>query len=217
MAQRPIVLITGFEPFGGSAENPSAVLVERLAAQGHSDADLVCEVLPVVGGTGAGSAQDRLASLVRRHRPDAVVCFGEAHLRGEVSVERVAVNLRDYRIPDNSGTQVRDLPVVEGAPDARFATLPVRGIVDAVRAAGIPAGDSLSAGAFLCNEVMFRALQLGHERHGAMIAGFVHLPQLESQHRLRPCAARPIAERELLLAGSVVVAEVARGIAPRLA
>lgn len=219
MRHRPLLLLTGFEPFGGSAENPSATLVGLLGRDGHSAAELACAVLPVVGGTDPGSAQAILAELVRRHRPDAVVCFGEAHLRGEVSVERVAVNLRDYRIPDNAGAQVRDLPVEAGAPDARFATLPVRAIVEALRADGIPAGDSLTAGAFLCNEVMFRALELGVSASGgtAMLAGFVHLPQLESQHRVRPCAARPIAEAELLRAGSIVVAEVARACAPRVA
>lgn len=217
MRHRPLLLLTGFEPFGGSAENPSATLVDLLGRDGHSAAELACAVLPVVGGTGPGSAQAILSELVGRRRPDAVVCFGEAHLRGEVSVERVAVNLRDYRIPDNAGAQARDLPVEAGAPDARFATLPVRAIVEALRADGIPAGDSLTAGAFLCNEVMFRALELGVSAGTGMLAGFVHLPQLESQHRVRPCAARPIAEAELLRAGSIVVAEVARACAPRVA
>ena len=212
MAQRPVILVTGFEPFGGSSENPSAVLAERLLASGHPDATVVGAVLPVIGGTGAGSARHLLDRLIDEHRPDAVVCLGEAHLRGEVSVERIAVNLRDYRIADNAGVSAANEPVVPGSPDAWFTTLPVDAMVAGLRAAGIPAGRSLSAGTFLCNEVMFHALDHARRGGSAMLAGFVHLPQLESQHRVRPVDARPIAPAELLRAGEVIVAEISRSM-----
>lgn len=217
MAHRPTILVTGFEPFGGSSENPSAVLVARLLGATHPDAELVGAVLPVVGGTAAGSARHLLDRLIDIHRPDAVVCFGEAHVRGEVSVERIAVNLRDYRIADNAGELVANMPVVDGSPDAWFATLPVDAIVSGLRDLGIPAGRSLSAGTFLCNEVMFHALDRAKRTRSGAVAGFVHLPQLESQFRDRPVDARPISVDELVRAGEVVVAEVARAIPPRLA
>jgi pyroglutamyl-peptidase len=121
----------------------------------------------------------------------------------------VAVNLRDYRIADNSGAFAEDSPVVADAADARFATLPVRAIVDAVRAEGIPAGLSLSAGTYLCNEVMFHSLERAARGLAPAISGFIHVPQLEAQHVLRPTDARPITERELLAAAGAVLRTVA--------
>jgi pyroglutamyl-peptidase len=212
MEHRPTILVTGFEPFGGSAENPSAVLAGHLVASGHPEATVVGGVLPVVGGTETDSARHALDRLIDTHRPEAVICFGEAHVRGEVSVERVAVNLRDYRIADNAGRSAADEPVVPGSPDAWFATLPVNEIVAKLRAEGVPAGRSLTAGTFLCNEVMFHALDRAQREGSGMLAGFVHLPQLESQHRLRPVDARPIPLDELLRAGEVVVAETSRAL-----
>ena len=126
------VLVTGFEPFGGSGTNPSAMAAERLRAMRIRGAEVRTAVLPVVGGTAAGSARAAVDGLVDAFVPDAVVHFGEAHLRGEVSVERVAVNLRDYRVADNAGVTVADEPVIAGAPAAHFATLPVRAIAEAV-------------------------------------------------------------------------------------
>lgn len=205
MQRAPVILVTGFEPFGGSPVNPSEVLVRALGAGESGRARVVPAVLPVVGGEGAGSARATLDALLDLHRPDACILFGEAHVRGEVSVERIAVNLRDYRIADNAGAVATDAPVVRGSPDARFATLPVHGIVGAVRAAGVPAGQSMTAGTFLCNEVMFHALDRSARDGVPGIAGFVHLPQLESQHRIRPCDARPITETELVRAGRAVV------------
>ena len=212
MPRTPVILVTGFEPFGGSPENPSELLVRRLGGFPTGPAEVVGAVLPVVGGAGAGSARAALDHLIDVHRPDACVSFGEAHVRGEVSVERLAVNLRDYRIPDNAGRMVGEQPVVDGAPDARFASLPVHEFIEAVRTSGVPVGHSMSAGTFLCNEVMFHALERSAREGVPAIAGFVHLPQLVSQHRNRPCDARPISEDELLRAGRAVLEAVAARI-----
>jgi pyroglutamyl-peptidase len=138
-------------------------------------------ILPVVGGTAVAT----LLELVTRTKPAAVLLLGESAAASAVTVERIAVNLRDYRIADNTGQQVIDEPVVAGGPAAYFATLPVRRIVEAVRSGGIPAELSMSAGTFLCNEVMFALLhrlagKAGHGRH-PVLAGFVHLPQLPAQ------------------------------------
>ena len=208
MADALRILVTGFEPFGGSPVNPSAMAAESLVHGRFPGAEVRALVLPVVGGTELGSARAALDHLIDVHRPAACVSFGEAHVRGEVSVERVAVNLRDYRIADNSGAFAEDSPVVDGAPDARFATLPVRAIVDAVRAEGIPAGLSLAAGTYLCNAVMFHSLERAARGLAPTISGFVHVPQLEAQHVLRPTDARPITERELLAAASAVLRTV---------
>jgi pyrrolidone-carboxylate peptidase len=145
MADALRILVTGFEPFGGSPVNPSAMAAESLAHGRFPGTEVRVLVLPVVGGTEPGSARAALDAMLEAFPADAAIHFGEAHVRGEVSVERVAVNLRDYRIADNSGAFAEDSPVVADAADARFATLPVRAIVDAVRAEGIPAGLSLSS------------------------------------------------------------------------
>lgn len=172
------ILITGFEPFGESRVNPSERLVERLASTGIPGVELRGRILPVDTQRAPGELLAALDSV----QPDAVICLGEAARRARVSIERVAVNLLDFVIPDNSGEVRQDLPVVPGGPDAYFATLPVRRLHDAVRAAGLPVELSLSAGAYLCNQVMYALLHHLHATGLANVpAGFIHLPLLPEQ------------------------------------
>ncbi len=163
------VLLTGFEPFGGDTANPSAEAVHRVAARWDGPEILVTAVLPV---TFAG-ASARLRELMDEHRPDVVIGAGLAGGRSRIGVERVAVNLRDARIPDNDGAQPVDQPSVAGAPAARFATLPVKAIVQRLQGAGIPADLSYTAGTFVCNHVFFTALDIAA---AGSRAGFVHVP-----------------------------------------
>jgi len=174
------VLVTGFEPFAGSSVNPSAEIVSRLAGTAIDGIELAVEVLPVVGGR----AGTRLAAAIRRTRPDAVVMLGESGEASGIQLERLAVNLRDYRIADNAGRIVTDRPVVAGGPAAIFATLPLRRMQRAVVAAGIPCGLSLSAGSFLCNEVMYLALH--GFASGGKPCGFIHVPSLPEQAAAGP-------------------------------
>ena len=115
---------------------------------------IVCAILPVEREAGPRA----LIEALEQHHPDAVVCLGEASGRSGVSIERVAVNLLDFRIADNTGAQVVDQPVIADGPAAYFVTLPVRRMLAAVQAAGVPAELSLSAGAFLCNQVLYHLL-----------------------------------------------------------
>ncbi|REJ06633.1 pyroglutamyl-peptidase I [Microbacterium bovistercoris] len=161
------VLLTGFGPFAGSDGNPSQDAVIAYAAA-HPSADLVTAVLPVV----FTDAADRLRTLIAEHRPEVVIAFGLAGGSTRVAVERVAVNLIDARIPDNSGAAPVDVPSDPGGPAARFATLPVKRIARAIDDAGIPAHVSLSAGSYVCNHVFYTALAAAP---GAR-AGFIHLP-----------------------------------------
>lgn len=163
------VLLTGFEPFGGDAANPSGDAVRQMAAEWDLPAQLVTEVLPV---TFAGAAT-RLRELMGSHHPDVVIATGLAGGRTAVSVERIAVNLLDARIPDNAGDQPMDQPSVPGAPAGAFSTLPVKAITAAIVEAGIPAEVSHTAGTFVCNHIFFTALQAAppHTR-----AGFIHVP-----------------------------------------
>ena len=171
------VLLTGFEPFGGSQVNPSAQVVRTLARDGLPGVALHSAILPV--GRQGGPAT--LLNAVRALHPDAIVCLGEATRRMAISIERVAINLLDYRMADNAGHQAIDEPIVPDGPAAYFVTLPVRAMLEAVRAAGIPAELSLSAGAFLCNQVTYELLHYLTTHQLDIPAGFVHLPALPEQ------------------------------------
>lgn len=172
----PTVLVTGFAPFDGAATNPSWQAVKLLSGtvlRGHS---VVARELP----TEFGHSLTRLKHLVAHHRPRLVLCTGLAQGRTALSFERVAINLNDARIPDNAGVQPVDTPVVAGAPNALFASLPVKAMVRAVQRAGLPAEVSLSAGSFVCNHVFFglMALLAAPQAGGTSptLGGFVHLP-----------------------------------------
>lgn len=169
------ILITGFEPFGGEAINPSWEVARSLQGQVIGGATVHARCLPT---TFAG-APAALASALAVFRPRCVIALGQASGRAEVSIERVAVNLIDARIADNAGQRPHDVPVRAGAPDAYFTTLPVKAMRNALRAAGHPAGLSLSAGAFVCNQVFF---ELQHRLAGQGVrSGFIHLPALPEQ------------------------------------
>jgi pyroglutamyl-peptidase len=171
------LLLTGFEPFGGSTINPSAEAILLLRRRPNSGIRLTTRLLPVVGGV---AAEDLIAA-IDRERPDAVISLGESGQATGITLERLAANLRDYRIADNQGGVVADAPVVEGGPAAYFATLPLRRMLAAVQAVGVPAELSMSAGTFLCNEVMYAALHHIAQRDLGIPAGFIHVPQLPEQ------------------------------------
>lgn len=171
------VLITGFEPFGQSPINPSQILVDDAPDQFPGDIELVKTILPVEKITGIETLLDALL----RHQPDAVICFGLAVGRSAISLERVAVNLMDYRIPDNAGQTVQDQPVILDGPAAYFSSLPLRAILTNLQSNNIPAELSLTAGAYLCNQV-FYTLMHHLATHGQSIpAGFIHLPACPEQ------------------------------------
>ncbi|TXK04870.1 pyroglutamyl-peptidase I [Microbacterium mitrae] len=179
------MLLTGFEPFGTDSENPSGDAVRLLASTWQGPEQLVTAVLPVTFD-GAGA---RLRELIAEHSPDLIIATGLAGNRAALSFERVAVNLRDARIADNAGEQPIDTPVVPAAASALFATLPVKAMTAAVADAGVPAELSLSAGTFVCNDVMFQAIDAaGHAR-----AGFIHLPWADGQ-KPAPAPTLPLAE-----------------------
>lgn len=139
------ILITGFEPFGSSTINPSEQVVLALRDQTIGGAQLLTAVLPVDGQR----APQVLLETLQSGQPDGVLCLGEAARRSVLSIERIAINLLDYRIPDNAGHQVFDKPVIPGGPAAYFATMPVRKIHQLLLETGIPAELSLSAGTYL--------------------------------------------------------------------
>ncbi|MBD3751764.1 pyroglutamyl-peptidase I [Microbacterium schleiferi] len=165
------VLMTGFEPFAGDQSNPSGDAVVRLAAAWTGPARLVTAILPV----DFTRASALLIELVAANRPDVVIATGLAGGRDAITPERIAVNLRDARIPDNAGHQPVDAPSIPGAPLAYTSSLPVKAIAHDIAANGIPASVSLSAGSFVCNDVFFTLAHLSANTPG-LRAGFIHVP-----------------------------------------
>ncbi len=180
------ILITGFEPFGGSHCNPSEKVACALEGYSSPGLTVTTTVLPVDHQRGPQA----LLAVIQQVSPDAVICLGEAARRSQVSVERIAINLLDFRLPDNAGNQICDQPILPDGPAAYFATLPARAIQQRLLTAGIPAELSLSAGTYLCNQVMYCLLHRLQETGLKIPAGFIHLPPLPEQ-AARAAAAMP--------------------------
>lgn len=175
MSAIPTVLLTGFTPFDGARINPSWEAVRRLAARAPEGFRAV--EIPTTFAGAIGALEDAVAE----HRPDWVICTGLAAGRAAITPERVAINVNDARIPDNDGTQPVDTPVVPDGPAAYFSTLPIKACVTALRAAGVPANVSNTAGTFVCNNLFYGLMHLIATRYPGMRGGFVHVPYAPEQ------------------------------------
>ena len=168
------LLITGFDPFGGEQINPSWEAVKELP-------DLIGEYqltkmqIPTV----FGMAAEKILAIAAELNPDVIISVGQAGGRKAVTPEVIGINLREARIPDNTGNQPVNLPVVPDGPDAYFSTLPVREMVAAISSEDIPAALSYSAGAFVCNDVLYTLLH--HFKGTHVRIGFIHVPYLPQQ------------------------------------
>lgn len=178
-----MILLTGFEPFGGESVNPSWLAAKAaadiLGAEGF-DANAV--ELPCVFGESLAALDAALA----RHQPELVVCAGQAGGRASISVERVAINCDDARIPDNAGNRPVDRPVVAEGPAAYFSALPIKAALHALISVGIPAEISQTAGTYVCNHVFYGLMQRIAQADGAIRGGFVHVPFSTDQVAERP-------------------------------
>ena len=170
------ILVTGFDPFGGEAINPAWEAVSRLPKE-IEGAEIVTVQIPTVFGDSA----KRLFEAVEQQQPDAVVCVGQAGGRFGITPERVAINVDDARIADNKGQQPLDTVIqADGAP-AYFTTLPVKAMVEAVKAAGLPASLSNTDGTFVCNHIMYQNLYYLAKHHPNTQGGFIHVPYVTEQ------------------------------------
>lgn len=166
------ILLTGFEPFNAAATNPSWQAVRLVAARWNRPETLITAELPVAFGPTGG----RMRKLMAEHRPDLVVAGGLANGRSQITPERVAINVDDARIPDNTGRRVIDRPIIPGGPTAYFSTLPIKAIVAALKEREIPAAVSNSAGTFLCNDVFYVLMDEIARSYPDTRGGFVHVP-----------------------------------------
>ncbi len=173
---RPTILLVAFEPFGGEALNPAWEAVAMLHGRRVAGHRIVARCLPVAFGTSLRV----LRAALRDTRPRLVLAVGQAGGRAAISLERVAINVDDARIPDNAGLQPIDEPVVPGGPAAYFTTLPVKAMLVALRQAGIPAEVSQTAGTYVCNHVFYGLMHALRRRPG-VAAGFIHVPWSPAQ------------------------------------
>jgi len=167
------ILVTAFEPFGGRARNASEAALRALPGRPAAGVRLHKRMLPVE----AGRASEVLAQTIDELVPDAIVCLGEA-ARDGLCVEQVGYNERRYPIPDNAGRTFDGDPIDPDAPPSYRATLPAEEMVASMQASNIPARLSDDAGRYLCNEVLFSALNHLAKRGIAIPAGFIHVPLL---------------------------------------
>jgi pyroglutamyl-peptidase len=193
------VLLTGFEPFDGETENPSWEAVRPLDDERIDGHRLVARLMPCVFGKAIARLEAEIAAL----DPQIVICVGQAGGRAEISIERVAINLEDARIPDNAGAQPLDRPIVAKGPAAYFSSLPVKAIVRDLCRAGIPASPSQTAGTFVCNHIFYGACHARANGRRKLRTGFIHIPFSPAQavnHPGAPSLAVPIVAEALRIA-----------------
>ena len=174
----PLVLVTGFDPFGGAGINPSWLAAQALDGRRIAGHTLRAAQLPTV----FDQALAVLGQLLTTYRPQLVLCTGQAGGRAALSLERVAINVNDARIPDNARTQPIDTPVVAGGPAAYFSSLPIKAMLAALEAQGIRAEVSQTAGTFVCNHVFYGLMhRLAEPQFAGVRGGLVHVPWLPEQ------------------------------------
>lgn len=168
---RPTLLLTGFDPFDGAASNPSWDAASALDGEIVGGHRVVARRLP----TEFEASLRALRLAIRTTSPALVVCLGLAGGRRELSLERVAINVDDARIPDNAGAQPVDARIVANGPAAYFTTLPIKAMLATLSKHGIPAHVSQTAGTYVCNHV-FYALMHALRRKPGVRGGFIHVP-----------------------------------------
>jgi len=169
------VLLTGFEPFEGESINPSLEAVKALDGVTVEDYHIIAKPLPTVFGESIA----KLHTFIEEISPSIVICVGQAGGREGITVERVAINVDDARIPDNIGQQPIDRSIIENGPAAYFSTLPIKAAVENLRQAGIPSSVSQTAGTFVCNHVFYGLMNM--IQNCSIKGGFVHIPYLPEQ------------------------------------
>lgn len=176
------VLLLGFATFGGETVNPSWEAVRQLHGRRIAGYRIVARQLPVE----FGASLKVLRAAVREVKPKLVLCVGQAGGRTAMSLERVAINVDDARIPDNAGAQPVDVEIVKDGPAAYFTGLPIKSMLAALRENGIPAEVSQTAGTYVCNHVFYGLMHMLRNRR--IRGGFVHIPYSPEQADRHPGA-----------------------------
>ncbi|WP_447468810.1 pyroglutamyl-peptidase I [Vibrio harveyi] len=194
------VLITGFEPFGGESINPALEAVKRLNGRKLDGGEVVMCQVPVT----RYESIEAVIESIELHQPDIVITVGQAAGRTAITPERIAINVDDFRIPDNGGHQPIDEPVIPGGPDAYFTTLPIKAITRALQQENIPCQVSNTAGTFVCNHLFYGVQH--YLRDKSVRHGFVHIPLLPEQDS---SGNQPTMSLDVIVEGLARLAQVA--------
>lgn len=170
------ILITGFDPFGGETINPATEAVKGLPDTINGASIIKLEIPTVYR-----KSLETIENAVKQHDPDVILSIGQAGGRFDITVERIAMNLDDYRIKDNEGNQPIDEKIYEDGENAYFSNLPIKAMVKAMNDSGVPGSISNTAGSFVCNHVMYGVLYMINKEGGRRRGGFVHIPFLPQQ------------------------------------
>ncbi|SCY76460.1 pyroglutamyl-peptidase I [Alkaliphilus peptidifermentans] len=165
------ILVTGFDPFGGEKVNPAYEAVKLLPNK-IAGGDIIKIEIPTVFSKSTIAVEEA----INKYEPDVVLSVGQAGGRSNITVEKVAINLAEARIPDNDGEQPMDEKLQQDGETAYFATIPVKAMVKNIRKHGIPANISYTAGTYVCNSIMYNTLYMTHKKYPNIRVGFIHVP-----------------------------------------
>ena len=197
-----IVLLTGFGSFPGAPFNPTTALPARLAARRRPALAGVKRIAHVFR-TSYAAVDRELPPLLMRTRPDVVLLFGVATRTNYLRVETRARNSRSPLFPDADGRHPGASAIAPRAPAALAGRAAHPALVAAVRAKGLPARLSHSAGRYLCNFAYWRALAAAH-RGPARLVQFIHVPTVRHAP-MRPAKGRRLTPADLLRAGETIL------------
>lgn len=170
------VLLTGFDPFGGEPVNPAEEAI-KMVSSNINGAEVVKITIPTV----MTKSVEAIDKAIQEYNPDIVISVGQAGGRFDITPERVAINMDDFRIEDNEGNQVIDKTIKEDGQAAYFSNLPIKAMVKHINENNIPASVSNSAGTFVCNHVMYGILYMIDKKYPNIKGGFIHIPYMTSQ------------------------------------
>jgi len=174
-------LVTGFEPFGVLAENPSATIVRELSRRAAVQPDAYPQLRVAILPTEFGKAEQAIRELLQIDVPDVLLALGVAPRAQGVRLERTARNRDDAAVPDNAGEQRTATPIVPGGPDTLESTLPIQAMQAALEQLGVPVAISDDAGGYVCNHLFYAARQVIDRRGLPTLCGFVHVPLCTEQ------------------------------------
>lgn len=170
------ILVTAFDPFGGEKVNPAALAVSLLK-ENIAGASIIKLTVPTIFNKSIATVYEE----INKENPDVVICVGQAGGRSHITVEKVALNLNDARIPDNEGNQPIDTTIFADGETAYFSTLPIKAMVSYMKENGVPATVSYTAGTFVCNHLMYGTLYHIHNSFSHIRGGFIHVPYIPEQ------------------------------------
>lgn len=188
------ILVTGFDPFGNEKINPALEIIKLLPIKIGENEIKTLEI-PTVWQ----KSLEKIENEIRSYDPDYILSIGQAGGRSDITIERVAINIDDYRIKDNNGNQPIDEKIFEDGENAYFSTLPIKAIQKEITKNNIPASISNTAGTFVCNHVFYGVRYMIEKKFQGKKSGFIHIPFLPEQVLDKPNT--PSMSLEIILKG----------------